>query len=713
MTDTQPWYKRCRRWGQTNLTEIDPKDYDAAFWRDYWQRSRVQGIIVNAGGIVCYYPSRFEHQYRAAHLEDRDLLGEIISNAREQGLAVLARMDSNRALGDFYNLHPDWFCVNHAGEPCRAGDRYIACVNGPYYREYLPQVLEEIIQRYNPDGFTDNSWTGLGRKYICCCEHCRKGFRDATGLDLPQGPDWNDMTYRRWIRWNYQCRVDLWQHNNRVAQAAGGPDCLWLGMLNGAPCQTHVSFADLHAIGKLSKIVMCDQQSRTSTGFGQNAYSGKLLHDVAGWDVVIPESMAMYVRGRQTFRLGANPPAEAQTWMAEGYAGGISPWWHFVGARRDDRRKFQTPLERMAWHEQNEQYLYDRTPLASVGIAWTHENADFYGRDDARHRVLMPRYGFTRALQRARIDHSAVHLDNLHRWAEKLKVLVLPDLAVMSDKQARSIEQFVQAGGSIVATGRTSLMDIWGNPRENFALAQLLGVDATNQRMGPQGEPSTDWEIPTGHNYIRLPDEPTGRHPILAGFEQTDILPLGGSVECTAPRQGQAQTIATLIPAFPIYPPEFAWMRQERTDIPAICARELPSGGRVVYLPADCDRAFGLRGLPDHGDLLAKAVRWAHREPLPLEVQSPGKLDCHLYRQQDRLILHLVNLTGCEEEGGYREEFLPAGPVDIRIQSPGDFLKGKARRLVGQDQEISFDPRAQTLTISLEQIRDHQVVVLE
>src|SRR4051812_19996542 len=51
-----PWYRRALRWGQTNITEADPTEYDVAWWRQYWRRTRVQGVIINAGGIVAYYP---------------------------------------------------------------------------------------------------------------------------------------------------------------------------------------------------------------------------------------------------------------------------------------------------------------------------------------------------------------------------------------------------------------------------------------------------------------------------------------------------------------------------------------------------------------------------------------------------------------------------------------------------------------------------------
>src|SRR3954453_6181496 len=60
-----PWYRRALRWGQTNINELDPARYDLPFWVDYWKRTRVQAIIVNAGDIVAYYPTKFPLHRRA------------------------------------------------------------------------------------------------------------------------------------------------------------------------------------------------------------------------------------------------------------------------------------------------------------------------------------------------------------------------------------------------------------------------------------------------------------------------------------------------------------------------------------------------------------------------------------------------------------------------------------------------------------------------
>ncbi len=64
-----PWYRRTCRWGQINLNELDPLHFDLDWWRGYWKRSETQGMVINAGGIVAYYPSKEPLQHQAKFLE--------------------------------------------------------------------------------------------------------------------------------------------------------------------------------------------------------------------------------------------------------------------------------------------------------------------------------------------------------------------------------------------------------------------------------------------------------------------------------------------------------------------------------------------------------------------------------------------------------------------------------------------------------------------
>ncbi len=722
-----PWYRRTLRWGQTNITEIDPTRYDVAWWRTYWKRTHTQGVIVNAGGIVAYYPSGVPLHRPAQHLGGRDLFGELCRAAHEDGLTVLARMDSNRAHEEFHRAHPDWFAVDAEGRPHRAGDLYITCVNGPYYEEHIPAILREIAEQYHPEGFTDNSWSGLGRGTICYCKNCRKKFHERTGKDIPRVKDWNSPSYREWIRWNYDRRLELWDLNNRTTKAPGGPDCIWAGMNSGSIGGQSQSFRDYKAICERADIIMLDHQARSdASGFQHNGEAGKLIHGLLGWDKLIPESMAMYQAGQPTFRLSSKSATEARMWMLDGIAGGLQPWWHHISAYHEDRRMYQTAEPVYRWHREHEQFLVNRQPVATVGVVWSQQNQDFYGRDDADLLVELPWRGFTQALIRARIPYLPVHADHIERDESQFSMLVLPNLGALSDAQVASIRRFVQRGGGLIATGESSLFNEWGDPRPDFALADLFGAHLIAPPGAGDEARRRRNANETRHTYLRLVperrasvdgprsgDEPIvagERHPVLRGFEETDILPFGGVLEGLKVEPG-AEVLATFVPAFPIYPPETAWMRTPNTDLPGLVLNATSTGARIAYLPADLDRRFARDNLPDHGDLLANLVRWTAKDNIPLAVEGPGLIDCHLYRQPGRLILHLVNLTSA---GTWRQpihKLIPVGPLQVRVRLPTG-VRAKRPRLLASTNRVSVHMRGQWCHFETERVLDHELIVL-
>src|SRR5258708_25340794 len=197
-----------------------------------------------------------------------------------------------------------------------------------------------------------------------------------------------------------------------------------------------------------------------------------------------------------------------------------------IGATHEDKRMHHNPETTFAWEAANEEYLLRRQPVATVGLAWSQQNTDWYGRDNAEERVDLPWRGMANALLRARIPYLPLHLDHLDRDAHQLAVLILPDLAVISDEQAAAIRRFAGNGGGLIATGNTGLLNAAGEPRTDFVLADLFGahlpggkdlfVKPTLEKMAGEA-----W-----HTYLRIAEGE--RHAILKGFEETAILPYGG-----------------------------------------------------------------------------------------------------------------------------------------------------------------------------------------
>lgn len=405
-------------------------------------------------------------------------------------------------------------------------------------------------------------------------------------------------------------------------------------------------------------------------------------------------------------------------WMIEGIAGGIQPWWHHVSAYHEDRRAYHTAGPIMGWHKTHEKFLINRRPVATVGVVWSQQNTDFYGRDNANLLVDQPYRGIVEALIRARIPYIPVHADHIDRDSPQLSLLILPNLGAMTDGQVNSARSFVNNGGGLIATGESSLYDEWGNARPDYALNDLFGAHITAQHQ-------PDRSSNTAHTYLRLSpelrkqvdgpeigNEPaiTGsRHPILKGFGETDILPYGGQLEPLRLDAG-VEVLMTFIPEFPVYPPETAWMRQPKTDIPGLILNT-KFKGRVAFVPADIDRLFAQHNLPDHGDLLGNLIRWTAKENIPLTIEGKGLIDCNLYQQPGRLILHLVNLTNAATWRQPIHELISIGPFKVKVKLPHD-VSGKSLALLVSDQKVSPSVKDGWVSFEARSILDHEVVVL-
>ncbi|MBS7174913.1 MAG: beta-galactosidase trimerization domain-containing protein [Clostridiales bacterium] len=364
----------------------------------------------------------------------------------------------------------------------------------------------------------------------------------------------------------------------------------------------------------------------------------------------------------------------------------------------------------MKWHLENEEYLYHRTPISQVGLVWSQLNVNFYGKDNSQLRCAEPWRGFTRALTRARIPGIPIHADHISRYASQLSVMVLPELASMTDDQVEAVENFVKQGGSMVYTGATGMLDEWGDPRKTFPLDELFGIK--RRTKAPIEELKTaateDWEQFSLHNYLRL--KAPGRQ-ILQGFENTDILPFGG--QYYEVESDNLQTVATLVPAFPIYPPEISFMDPDKKDsgLPMILCGDTGYGGKVVYFAGDIDRRYCQYSMGDHGDLIAQAVRYALQGKETLKVNGKGYLDCRLYRQEKRFVLHMVNLSGANQFPGLLEEEYTVGPFEVSVKAEDFSAKQAKLKCSGKTVPVSYADG--WITFLVDHIDSQELIVIE
>lgn len=704
-SDVEGWYGRPMRWAQLAFVEDDPGNYDLAFWLDYFKKIHADAACLSAGGVVAFYPTEIPLHYRSKWLGDRDAFGDIAAGCRKLGMNVIARTDSHACHQDMYDAHPDWIAVDALGNKRRHPsdpDYWITCALGPYNFEFMTSVHQEIMKRYMVDGIFTNRWAGSG---MCYCEHCRKNFHEFSSLDLPRTNNPQDPARRQYLLWHQKRLFDLWRLWNKTIREIN-PRASYIANAGGGA----LSNLDMKTIGELAPTLFADRQGRSGLmAPWANGKNGKEYRATMGHKA-IAGIFSVGLEERYRWKDSVQNGDEIRLWVADGMAHDLRPWFAKFNAKVIDRRWLPVVEEIYQWHHANEAYLRNEQSFARVGMVYSQQTAAFYGGEQARAKVEDAALGFYQALIEARIPFEMVHdqlLDAQH--LAQFRTLILPNIAALSTRQCRQIEEFVQRGGSIVATYETSLYDEWGVRREDFGLASLFGASFAGTKQGAQQGPMLN-------SYLSLEKDPaTGAyHPLLAGFEdatriinsanQVDVKPLGQNI--SSPLQ--------IVPTYPDLPMEEVFPPPIQADSPrhpGVFLRDT-GHGRVVYLPGDIDRTFWEILSFDHAKLLRNAVLWATNEAAPAIVEGPGIIDLSVWGQKNSMTVHLVNLTNPMMMKGPLREVFPIANQQVRIQVPPKRRVTKARLLVA-GKEIKYERERDLVVVDVPSIGVHEVVALD
>ena len=201
----RPWWRRPFGMFQTNLREIDAT-LDVERVLDFVQAHGADVWLLNAGGILSFYPTDLPFQTRNPYLAGRpsgDLLGDAVRAAHARGVRILARMDFSKVSSRIAAEHPEWCYVSPSGRSQEHSGLISVCPSGQYYQDRSFAALDEVMDRYDVDGFFFN-WFGFNeidysKVYhgVCHCLSCRRAFDAFSGdAELPNGPA--SPTYGVW-----------------------------------------------------------------------------------------------------------------------------------------------------------------------------------------------------------------------------------------------------------------------------------------------------------------------------------------------------------------------------------------------------------------------------------------------------------------------------------------------------------------------------------
>ena len=653
-----PW-----RMVQTNLRQIDMQDMDAEAYVRELQAFHATVVLLNTAGIIASYETDLRDHFQSEYLHG-DSLRAIIDRCHANGIRVIARTDFSKIRRPIYEAHPEWAYRTKAGEIVDYGDVH-ACVNGGYQQEYVYQILQEALTKLPLDGIFCNMSGFQTRDYsynyygICHCENCKRLFKAYSGgLNLPDREDLADPVYRKYRLFQRELTE---KYDRRLLEFVKSinPELA----VNGHDIQRMESNTELH------RPLPHWQYSASSN---TRCIRG-LEREVAIFNTSV-DFIGFYYR-----HVSVSPAMqELRMWQNLANLGGMD--YYLIGRldNHEDKSGYPGLQRAFAFHKAHEGLWKGLKSRAEALLL----RSSLWG-DAAEER------GWIRALTENHILFDEALVDSLRpERLGKYKAIIAPNLKYLSPAQAGCLDEYVRAGGQLLASGETG----FGDDRYETLDTPLL------QCLGIRSIDYVRRDMASSMLKLGSPDA-----SFFPSFRAVDCSVVAvGDVFCfTTPASG-CRGLCSLIPPHPLGPPERCYYSQI-TEIPGL--RLYPFGrGKGVYLPFLPGSLF----LEGGYDNTAWFLRDVLLQALGLTDVAPAltpMVEVSAAEKPGKLVVQLVNASG-----HFGTSFFAPLPIrDIQLRLPLDQAPADVRSLQLPD-NVQWSFAAGTLRLQLSELGFHEAI---
>lgn len=462
-------------------------------WFDTVQSERAARALAEAG--VNWVTTHFFKGFGLeAEAEEMAKARRMIENYHRHGVRVFTYIQYGSMMPE--TMGEVWGRVDpegrHVGHPYEYGDQYWRrkpCANQPGFLEYLV----DVIGRAAATG-ADGIWLDNLQADGCHCEHCQAAFLvylrrhvldpwrdlglpDFSHVRIPRSERPRDPLFQQWIR--FRCEESAESLRLLTARArALRPDILFCVNIGLGNPQRHL-LDNGNRFTALSVVDFTYAENRLLPGWESGEivsqhFPAKMAESLG--IRIVPGASAPSKKVGLYTRPGIPDEPTLRRVYAEsalfgGHAGG-GPW----GMRGEDGGADP------AW-------LCDRH-LCIMNRRLADFYRDFEAGDDASEVGLL--YSFEamawdeprsrrvfRAMEQLLLQNQVPFrylLSERLQAPSALKLIILPHVLPLADETAAALARFVERGGVLLATGRTSLYDEAMRQRRDYALADLFGV---------------------------------------------------------------------------------------------------------------------------------------------------------------------------------------------------------------------------------------------
>jgi hypothetical protein len=439
------------------------------------------------------------------------------------------------------------------------------CINGPYQQEYALEIIEEIITTHDFDGIFFNMGGFQTRNYSgdyfgpCHCEHCQQAFADMFGLSLPVKEDMADPVYRHYTV--FKERV-IEAHHRKVYDFITNlrPD---IAIANHR--EMRAGFVRQESNTAIDRALPHWQYSASdNTKWVVGSYPQMVCTNTTVDFIDFP------------YRHVAVSPQQQRLRLAQNTANGGAVDFYLIGRldNHEDRSGYAPVKELFHYRAAHEEDYRDIHSLAKIALL----NGPGANQQEFR--------GWFRFLTENHFPFDTRLVDTaLELPWDQYQAIIMPDLQPISDALADMIDNFVEAGGVLIAAGRSGFWDEQYEPRALPAF-RSLGIEQVEQIRTEMRS-----------SYFKLNDKRD-----FPRFDAVDLLYLD-SPYIHAQYAPEAELHLQLIPPHMFGPPERCYYTQT-TDHPGLIIH--PYGqGRAIYLPWLPGSLFQRQGYVNTTDFVA------------------------------------------------------------------------------------------------------------
>ena len=324
-----------------------------------------------------------------------------------------------------------------------------------------------------------------------------------------------------------------------------------------------------------------------------------------------------------------------------------------------DRRNALLTADVFAYMERHEDVLTVQEAEAEVTVLYSRATNGTLGSGDRQKDGYMTHLiGLEQVLTDRRVQYRLLTDDKLNsETLAAAKVLILANAACLSEQEMEIIRAYVKAGGKLLSTYRTSLVQENGTERPDYALGDVFGCSFT----GVVKDNST-----FGYQLVKE------RNGLTKGFEDTELLASWGPqylVRLTS--AAAAESLLTYVPQIFPQPPERSWLRSYETDYPTLVLNRYGEG-ESVFFPYGVDRNVWLHGHADFAELISNAVDYLLDGNYKVKTNAPSSVHFSLNRsggEAGAYVLHAVNTTSLPRRPIL--ETVPVAGIEVAVTLRG------------------------------------------